>query len=82
MTTINDTGVEALRARVGSTLAGRLGAHIERLDWDAGKLERFQRDEVRRLLAHAVERLTAVVEARVGTHCPMRSSARSKILMP
>ena len=56
MTTINDTGVEALRARVGSTLAGRLGAHIERLDWDAGKLERFQRDEVRRLLAHAVER--------------------------
>ena len=56
MTTINDTGVEALRARVGSTLAGRLGAHIERLDWDAGKLERFQRDELRRLLAHAVER--------------------------
>ena len=56
MTTINDTSVEALRARVGSTLAGRLGAHIERLDWDAGKLERFQRDELRRLLVHAVER--------------------------
>jgi hypothetical protein len=30
MTTITDTRVEALRARAGSTLAGRLGAHIER----------------------------------------------------
>ena len=56
MTTITDTGVEALRTRVGATLAGRLDAHIERLDWDVSQLERFQRDELRRLLAHAVER--------------------------
>ncbi len=38
------------------TLAARLDAHIERLGWDAGKLERFQRDELRRLLRNAVER--------------------------
>jgi phenylacetate-CoA ligase len=56
MTTITDTGVEALRARAGATLARRLGAHIERLDWDAGQLERFQRDQLRTLLLHAVER--------------------------
>jgi phenylacetate-coenzyme A ligase PaaK-like adenylate-forming protein len=56
MTTITDTGAQALRARAGATLAGRLDAHIERLDWDAGKLERFQRDELRKLLVHAVER--------------------------
>jgi phenylacetate-CoA ligase len=56
MTTITDTGVEALRARAGATLARRLGAHIERLGWDAGQLEQFQRDELRRLLVQAVER--------------------------
>jgi phenylacetate-coenzyme A ligase PaaK-like adenylate-forming protein len=56
VTTITDTRVEALRARAGATLAGRLDAHIERLDWDAGKLERFQRVELRRLLADAVAR--------------------------
>jgi phenylacetate-CoA ligase len=56
MTTITDTGVEALRARAGATLAGHLDAHIERLGWDAGQLEQFQRDELRRLLVQAVER--------------------------
>jgi phenylacetate-coenzyme A ligase PaaK-like adenylate-forming protein len=56
MTTISDTDVETLRARFGATLAGRLDAHIERLDWDSGKLEQFQREELRRLLVHAVER--------------------------
>ncbi|MGO9496653.1 MAG: hypothetical protein ACLQA5_08090 [Solirubrobacteraceae bacterium] len=56
MTTITDTGVEALRARAGATLAGRLDAHIERLDWDAGQLEQFQRDQLRMLLVQAVER--------------------------
>jgi phenylacetate-CoA ligase len=56
MSTITDTGVEALRARVGATLARRLDAHIERLDWDAAQLEQFQRDELRTLLVHAVER--------------------------
>jgi phenylacetate-coenzyme A ligase PaaK-like adenylate-forming protein len=56
MTTITDTGAQALRARAGVTLAARLDAHIERLGWDAGTLERFQRDELRKLLVHAVER--------------------------
>src|ERR1700761_3170132 len=56
MTTITDTGVEALRARVGATLAGRLDLHISRLGWDAGRLERFQRDALRTLLADAVQR--------------------------
>lgn len=56
MTTITDTSVEALRARVGATLAGCLDEHIGRLDWDASRLEQFQRDELRRLLVKAVER--------------------------
>ncbi len=56
MSTITDTGVEALRARAGATLADRLDAHIGRLDWDARQLERFQRDQLRRLLVQAVER--------------------------
>jgi len=55
---VTDTGVEALRARVGARLAGRLDVHIERLGWDAGQLKRFQRGAVRRLLACAVERST------------------------
>jgi phenylacetate-CoA ligase len=55
MSTITDTGVEALRARVGATLADHLDVHIRRLDWDAGRLEQFQRDGLRRLLIHAVE---------------------------
>ena len=56
MSTITDTPAEALSVRFGATLAGRLDADTERLDWDAGKLRRFQRDELRRLLVGAVER--------------------------
>jgi phenylacetate-CoA ligase len=55
MSTITDIDVEALRARVGATLAGRLDVHIERLDWDAGRLEQFQRDALRGLLVRAVQ---------------------------
>jgi phenylacetate-CoA ligase len=55
-TTITDTGVEAVRARVSGTLSARLGAHTERLHWDAARLEAFQRDELRRLLSDAVLR--------------------------
>jgi phenylacetate-CoA ligase len=54
--TITDTGVEALRARCNATLSARLGAHIERLNWDAARLEAFQRGELRRLLRDAVRR--------------------------
>ena len=56
MTALTETRVEALQARFGATLARRLGAHIERLEWDAGQLQEFQRHELRRLLAAAVER--------------------------
>ncbi|MBV9197867.1 MAG: phenylacetate--CoA ligase family protein [Solirubrobacterales bacterium] len=56
MTALTGTGVEALQARFGVALARRLGAHIERLEWDAGRLQKFQRHELRRLLAAAVER--------------------------
>jgi phenylacetate-CoA ligase len=56
MITVTETGVEALRARFGATLLRRLGAHVERLGWDAGQLQEFQRDELRRLLASAVKR--------------------------
>ncbi|MBV9803282.1 MAG: hypothetical protein JO130_08840 [Solirubrobacterales bacterium] len=55
MSALTETGVEALPARFGATLAGRLGAHVERLEWDAGQLQEFQRRESRRLLAVAVE---------------------------
>jgi phenylacetate-CoA ligase len=56
VTTVAETGVEALPARFGAALARRLGAHIERLGWDAGQLQEFQRDELRRLLACAAQR--------------------------
>ena len=56
MITVTETGAEALRARFGATLARRLGPHIERLGWDAGQLQEFQRAELRRLLASAVKR--------------------------
>jgi phenylacetate-coenzyme A ligase PaaK-like adenylate-forming protein len=54
MTTMTETSVEAMRARFGTTLSARLGPHVERLGWDAGHLEAFQRDQLRRLLGHAM----------------------------
>src|SRR5579859_112843 len=56
MSAVTETGVEALQARFGATLARRLGTHIERLGWDARQLREFQRDELRKLLVCAVER--------------------------
>jgi phenylacetate-CoA ligase len=56
MNTVTETGAEALQARFGAALARRLGAHMERLEWNAGQLYEFQRDELRRLLVCAVER--------------------------
>ena len=56
MIALTDTGIEALGPRFGAAPARRLGAHIERLKWDAGQLREFQRHELRRLLASAVER--------------------------
>ncbi|MBV8992034.1 MAG: phenylacetate--CoA ligase family protein [Solirubrobacterales bacterium] len=56
MTTIADTGLNALRARFGAALSGRLPAHIKRLQWDAERLQQHQRERLRALLTHAVER--------------------------
>jgi phenylacetate-coenzyme A ligase PaaK-like adenylate-forming protein len=56
MSALTETGVETLQARFGAALARRLGAHVERLEWDPGRLQGFQRQELRRLLASAVER--------------------------
>ncbi|MBV9336185.1 MAG: hypothetical protein JO243_09865, partial [Solirubrobacterales bacterium] len=56
MSALTKTRVGALRARFGTALARRLGEHVERLEWDARQLEEFQRRELRRLLAAAVER--------------------------
>ena len=56
MTTITDSEVDALCARFGKSLAGRLEGHIERLSWDAERLAEHQRERLRALLAGAVER--------------------------
>ena len=56
MITMTNAGAEALRARFGTLLAGRLPGHIQRLDWDAEQLAAHQRDQLRKLLAHAVQR--------------------------
>ena len=55
MTTIIDSEVDALCARFGKSLAGRLEGHIERLSWDAERLAEHQRERLRALLAGAVE---------------------------
>jgi phenylacetate-coenzyme A ligase PaaK-like adenylate-forming protein len=56
MTTIGDNTVSGLRARFGEALAARLPAHIGRLGWDARQLADHQRDQLRSLLACALER--------------------------
>ncbi len=56
MSTVTDTHVEELRARFGHALARRLERHIARLDWDAPQLAQHQREQLRALLATAIER--------------------------
>jgi phenylacetate-CoA ligase len=56
MTAIGDNTVSGLRARFGEALAARLPAHIGRLGWDARQLADHQRDQLRSLLACALER--------------------------
>ena|SRR5690349_5312201 len=55
MTTRTTTPIEALRERVGTELAERLDAHLERIGWDADRIARHQRERLRALLAHAIE---------------------------
>jgi hypothetical protein len=56
VTTITDSTLSALRARFGEALAARLPEHIARLGWDARQLADHQREQLRALLACALER--------------------------
>ena len=56
MTMTGDNTVSALRGRFGEALAARLPAHIGRLGWDARQLAGHQHDQLRSLLACALER--------------------------
>jgi phenylacetate-CoA ligase len=55
MTTTTGTGLDALRARYAEAFRARLGDHIQRLSWDAGRLAAHQRERLRALLACAIE---------------------------
>ncbi len=48
--------MESLGARVGEALTARLDQHIGRLGWDARRLAEHQREQLRALLATAIER--------------------------
>ncbi len=56
MTTIADSTLPALRAHFGRAPASRLPDHIGRLGWDARQLADHQREQLRALLACALER--------------------------
>jgi phenylacetate-coenzyme A ligase PaaK-like adenylate-forming protein len=56
MTTASVADLDALRARAGAALAPRLAEHIARIGWDADQVSEHQRQRLRALLAHAVER--------------------------
>ena len=56
MMTTTTTYLEALRARVGAELDAGMPAHFERLQWPADRLAIYQRDKLRALLRHAIDR--------------------------
>ncbi len=56
MTTTTGTGLEALQARFSAALGEHLQRHLERPQWDAGRLAAHQRGQLRALLACAIER--------------------------
>ncbi len=56
MSTTTASEPDLLRTRVAEGLAGHLPRHIERLTWDARQLADHQRERLRALLAHAIER--------------------------
>ncbi len=76
MITMTNAGAEALRARFGPLLARRLPGHIQRLDWGAEQLAAHQRNQLRKLLAHAVERSPFTPVACEGS-IPSASSSTS-----
>ena len=56
MTTTTGTGLEALQARFNAALGANLERHLQRPQWDAGRLAAHQRERLRALLARAIER--------------------------
>jgi phenylacetate-CoA ligase len=56
MTTAMMTDLELMRTRVSSAIGHHLPGHVERLDWDAGRLAAYQRDRLRAVLARAIAR--------------------------
>ena len=66
-----DSSASALRACFGQALACRLDQHTGRLSWDAQRLARHQRDQLRALLAAAVS-CSPFHARRLGGICPAR----------
>jgi phenylacetate-CoA ligase len=56
MTTGTANDIDALRERSSAALAERLHEHVGRLGWDAARIAEHQRDRLRALLSHAIER--------------------------
>ena len=56
MTTTTGTGLEALQARFSAALGEHLQRHLERPQWDAGRLAAHQRGQLRALVARAAAR--------------------------
>ena len=56
MTTAMMTDLGLMRTRVSSAIGHHLPGHVERLDWDAGRLAAYQRDRLRAVLARAIAR--------------------------
>ena len=66
-----DSSASALRACFGQALACRFEQHTGRLSWDAQRLARHQRDQLRALLAVAVSR-SPFHARRLAGICPAR----------
>ena len=56
MTMATTTNIEALRARFGGELGAMIPDHLERLHWTADRLAEHQRQRLRIVLRHAIER--------------------------
>jgi phenylacetate-CoA ligase len=56
MTTTTGTGLEALQARFSAALGGHMQRHLERPQWEAGRLAAHQRGQLPALVACAIQR--------------------------
>ena len=76
-----DSSASALRACFGQALACRLEQHTGRLSWDAQRLARHQRDQLRALLAAAVSR-SPFHARRLAGICPARFELSQLVELP